>query len=186
MVTAAIVSAGAWKWTISQRCEVHLPKFFKWLGEEIGDSPDRRLIDSTPETDCPYRSRYIRWRCRLRARKRSDLRRFGGALQAALALHTTHRGDHGRQPFRGAGGAQSVPGARRHSLRPASLRVPPTPVQVFRRASFSSPRDVTPERLPGADSPAPPLASLAPPAPIPSHMLTCPRSLFARRIRIRA
>ena len=118
--------------------------------------PDRRLIDSTPETDCPYRSRYIRWRCRLRARKRSDLRRFGGALQAALALHTTHRGDHGRQPFRGAGGAQSVPGARRHSLRPASLRVPPTPVQVLRRASFSSPRDVTPERLPGADSPAPP------------------------------
>ena len=30
------------------------------------------------------------------------------------------------------------------------------------------------------------LASLAPPAPIPSHTLTCPRSLFARRIRIRA
>ena len=30
------------------------------------------------------------------------------------------------------------------------------------------------------------LASLAPPAPIPSHTLTCPHSLFARRIRIRA
>ena len=37
MVTAAIVSAGAWKWTISQRCEVHLPNFFKWRWEEIGD-----------------------------------------------------------------------------------------------------------------------------------------------------
>ena len=96
-----------------------------------------------------------------------------------------HRGDHGRQSFRGAGGAQPVPGARRRSPRPFTLRVPSILVQVIPLASRArGPGDVTPNRLPGADSFN--LACLTLAAPVPSHTLTCPRSLSTRRSRTRA
>ena len=98
-----------------------------------------------------------------------------------------HRGDHGRQSFRGAGGAQPVPGARRRSLRPFTLRVPSMLVQVIPPAServdrVMSPRTGCPARTRSTRL----LACLTLAAPVPSHMLTCPRSLSTRRSRTRA
>ena len=64
---------------------------------------------------------------------------------------------------------------------PRSFDAGPSYSSCFRARG---PGDVTPNRLPGADSFN--LASLTLAAPVPSHTLTCPRSLSTRRSRTRA
>lgn len=130
---------------------------------------------------------FIRCRGDLAAPLSREKRPDSGALQGSPRLPRAHRGDHGRQSFRGAGGAQPVPGARRRSLRPFTLRVPSMLVQVIPPAServdrVMSPRTGCPARTRSTRL----LACLTLAAPVPSHMLTCPRSLSTRRSRTRA